>query len=75
MAKRSRRGNSSSISGAVSFLAWLTGILVSLAVGFGMIAGTLTIPYPYIEDVVPFFGWVVVILTLISGVLAIVDKL
>ena len=75
MAKKSRGGNSSSISGAVNFLAWLTGILVSLAVGFGMISGTLTIPYAYIKDVIPFFGWVVVILTLISAVLAIIDKL
>lgn len=56
----------------VAFVAWLTGILVSLAVGFGMVSGTLTIPY--IDPIVPFAGWIVVILTLVSVVLAIIDK-
>ena len=32
------------VKGTLNFVAWLTGILVSLAVGFAMIGETLTIP-------------------------------
>jgi len=32
------------ISKLFSFVAWLTGVIVSLAVGFAMIGGTLTLP-------------------------------
>ena len=60
------------VSKLVSLAAWITGILVSLAVGFGMISGTLTIPY--VEVIVPIAGWIVVILTLVSVILAIVDR-
>ncbi|MEK6875513.1 MAG: hypothetical protein AABX30_02420 [Nanoarchaeota archaeon] len=56
----------------LGFVAWFTGVLVSLAVGFGMIAGTLTIPY--IESVVPFAGWIVVLTTLLSLILALAHK-
>ena len=56
----------------VGFLAWITGVIVSLAVGFGMTSGTLTVPK--IQPVVPFFGWVVVITTLLSVLLAIIHK-
>ena len=60
------------ISGLVNLAAWITGVLVSLAVGFGMIEGILTVPY--VQFIVPFAGWVVVVLTLISIILAIVDR-
>jgi len=60
------------IANLVSLAAWLTGILVSLAVGFGMISGTLTVPY--IQAIVPFAGWLVVILTIVSVILAIANK-
>ncbi len=60
------------VSNVVNLIAWITGILVSLAVGFGMIGGTLTVPY--VQPIVPFAGWIVVILTLVSAVLAIIDK-
>lgn len=56
----------------VGFLAWITGVIVSLAVGFGMTSGTLTVPK--IQPVVPFFGWVVVITTLLSVLLAIIHR-
>lgn len=50
-------------------VAWLTGILVSLAVGFGMIGQTLTIPFiPAIVTVVA--GWIVVIGAIISFIAA-----
>ena len=61
------------ISNMVNVVAWLTGVLVSLAVGFGMISGALSIPY--VEGIVPYAGWVVVVLTIASVVLAIADRL
>ena len=61
------------ISNLVNLAAWLTGILVSLAVGFGMVSGTLTVPY--IQPVIPIAGWIVIILTLVSVILAIADRL
>lgn len=61
------------ISNLVNLAAAITGVLVSLAVGFGMISGTLRVPY--IQAVVPIAGWVVVILTVVSIVLAIADRL
>ena len=57
----------------LNFVAWITGVLVSLAVGFGMIGNTLTIWYlPMIVTQVA--GWVVVATTLVSAVLAILNK-
>ena len=61
------------ISSLVHLVAWLTGILVSLAVGFGMISKTLTVPI--VQPIVPIAGWIVVILTIISVILAIANKL
>ena len=61
------------VSNMVNLVAWLTGVLVSLAVGFGMISGALSIPY--VEGIVPYAGWVVVVLTIASVVLAIADRL
>jgi len=66
------------ISSVVNLAVWLTGVLVSLAVGFGMIAGTLTIPWLDAVGngiVITSAGWIVVILTLVSVILAIIDKL
>jgi hypothetical protein len=57
----------------LNFVAWLTGVLVSLAVGFGMIGKTLTIWYlPAV--VTQIAGWVVVVTTLVSAGLAILNK-
>mgnify|MGYP001571627995 CR=1 FL=1 len=56
----------------LSFVAWLTGIIVSLAVGFAMTGGVLSVSYiPAIVSVVA--GWIVVITTIITLVLAIVN--
>ena len=59
----------------LNFVAWLTGVLVSLSVGFAMIEGTLSLPtwlggYAMAGVV----GWVVVITTLISAILAILRQ-
>lgn len=62
------------VSSLVNLIAWITGILVSLAVGFGMIDKVLTVRWiPEIATVVA--GWIVVILTIISIVLVIANKL
>ena len=60
------------IANLVNLGAWLTGILVSLAVGFGMINEVLTIPY--VQPVVPYAGWIVVVLTIASVILAIAER-
>jgi hypothetical protein len=50
-------------------VAWLTGIIVSLAVGFALIGGTISVPYIGVVNVIA--GWVVVITTIISAVMVI----
>ena len=55
------------------FLGWLTGVIVSLAVAFGMIEQILTLEYLGIPNSVTiFFGWVVVVTTFIGVIIAIV---
>jgi hypothetical protein len=52
---------------------WLTGVLVSLAVGFGMIDGVLMVKWiPLILTVIA--GWIVVVLTIVGAVLALFNK-
>lgn len=54
----------------VGILIWIVGITVSLAVGSGMIDGTLSIPMiPQIVTAIA--GWVVVVGSVVSVVLAI----
>jgi len=62
------------VASIVNIVAWITGVLVSLAVGFGMVDGTLGVKFiPAVITAIA--GWVVVILTIISVILAIVNKL
>jgi len=58
-------------SGLLGIVMWIVGVLVSLAVGFGMTSGALTVPY--VQAVVPIAGWIVVIGTVIGVILAIID--
>ena len=59
----------------LNFVAWLTGVLVSLSVGFAMIDGTLSLPTLLGGDVLAgIVGWVVVITTLVSAVLAVLKQ-
>lgn len=59
----------------LNFFAWLTGIIVSLAVGFSMISGTLTLPNWLGGDIVAMVaGWVVVVSTFIGVLMAILSK-
>ena len=53
----------------LNFVAWLTGVIVSLAVGFALIGGTLAVPYIGIVNEIA--GWVVIITTVISAVMII----
>lgn len=67
-------------SSVLNFLAWFTGVVVSLAVGFGLVSGTLVLPdwlggaTAIGMGITLFVGWVVIITTLISAVLAIMKK-
>ena len=54
------------------FVAWLTGVIVSLAVGFGLIGETLMVPYIGIVNVIA--GWIVVVTTLLSLVLTLLKS-
>jgi len=56
----------------LNFVAWLTGVLVSLSIGFAMIGGTLTLPTWLGGSVLAMIvGWVVVITTAISAIMVI----
>jgi hypothetical protein len=58
--------------GLMGIIAWLVGVIVSLAVGFALIGETLFVPYLGVVNVVA--GWIVVIATILSVILAIVGK-
>lgn len=64
MAKQSGR--------VLNFVAWLTGVIVSLAVGFALVGGTLSVPYVGVVNIIA--GWVVVITTIISAIMAILKQ-
>ncbi|MEK6914682.1 MAG: hypothetical protein AABW83_03460 [Nanoarchaeota archaeon] len=75
-----KKSKESLLSILVNLAVWTTGILVSLAVGFGMTEnGTLNQSIPWLSQIgdgviVSIAGWIVVILTLVSIILAIIDK-
>ena len=73
MAKKS---SNSGVRDMLNLVVWVAGVLVSLAVGFGMIDGTLSIPWGGLTmmAVTGIAGWVVVILALLGVVLAIMDR-
>ena len=71
--KVSKKSDASLVGKLLSFLAWLTGIVVSLAVGFGLIDGVLNIRFIPLGITV-FFGWVVVITVLLGVLLAIIKQ-
>lgn len=59
----------------LTLVTWLTGVLVSLSIGFAMIGGTLTLPWWLGGSVLAMVvGWVVVITTVISAVLAVLER-
>jgi len=59
----------------LSFVIWLTAVIVSLSVGFAMISGTLTLPYWLGGSTVAMIaGWIVVISTFTGVLTAIYNK-
>ncbi|MEK6873083.1 MAG: hypothetical protein AABW90_03670 [Nanoarchaeota archaeon] len=59
----------------INLALWLTGIIVSLSVGFAMTNETLTLPNWLGGSVVAMTaGWIVIILTLVSIVLEIIKQ-
>ena len=60
----------------MSFIAWLTGVLLSLSVGFALINGTLGLPSWLGGNVgVPIaVGWIVVFTTLLGAILTIFSR-
>jgi hypothetical protein len=65
------------LSAIIRAAIWLTGILVALAVGFGMIGGTLTIPWLNTIEanfITVWAGWIVVVLTVLGIILSIFDR-
>ncbi len=54
----------------LNFVAWMTGVLVSLAVAFGMIDGVLSIRW-IPQTITMVFGWIVVVTTLIGVIIGI----
>ncbi len=52
----------------LNFVVWLTGVIVSLAVGFALINGGIAVPYIGIANVIA--GYVVVVTIVLGVVLA-----
>lgn len=62
------------LSGVSGFIMWVVAILVSLAVGFGMADGTLSIPFlPSVLATVA--GWIVIVLAILGVLFKIIDKI
>lgn len=62
-----------SMNRGLHFVAWLTGIIVSLSVGFAMIDGILSLPgYLGGSTIAVIAGWIVVLTTAIGVILAVV---
>ncbi len=59
----------------LSFVVWLTGVIVSLAVGFAMIGGTLSLPTWLGGNIVSMIaGYIVIITTAIGVILAVIKQ-
>lgn len=57
----------------VALIAWLTGVIVALAVGFGLTSGTLSVPgLPAVLTLSA--GWIVIVLTVLSVILVLIEK-
>ncbi|MBM3246985.1 hypothetical protein FJZ17_00365 [Candidatus Pacearchaeota archaeon] len=56
----------------VALAIWISGVIVSLAVGLALVNGTLVVPYVGALNVIA--GWVVVVLTILGIIGALVKK-
>ena len=66
--------NSASLANLIAIVGWIAGIIVSLAVGFGMIDKILRVQFLPTTFTVAV-GWFVVVLTITGAILVIVDKI
>ena len=58
----------------ISFLMWLTGVIVALTIGFAMVGGTLSLPVWLGGATVALIaGWIVIITTLLGVILKIIE--
>ena len=71
MAKK--KSNITLLGKTLNFLIWLTGVIVALAVAFGLIDGTLVIRWISL-GVLEFLGGVIVVTTLLGVILAITKQ-
>jgi hypothetical protein len=77
MARKQKRQKQK--QGPLRFIMWFTGVVVSLAVGFGLIEKALTLPtwlgglHPVGLLISQLAGWIVVATTLISVLLVIIS--
>ena len=63
-----------SMSKLISFLVWLTGVIVALSIGFSMIGGTLSLPVWLGGTTLAMItGWIVVIATVVGVILEIIE--
>lgn len=71
--KKIKGGDKMNENNLVGIIIWIVGVIVALAVGSGMVDGTLNIPIipPIITTV---SGWIVVVGAVVSVVLAILNK-
>lgn len=58
----------------ISFLMWLTGVIVALTISFAMIKGTLSLPvWLGGATLAMIAGWIVIITTLLGVILKIIE--
>lgn len=57
----------------LSFLVWLAGVFVSLAVGFALKNGIISVPHLGIANIIA--GWIVIITTLLGVLIALTNSL
>lgn len=57
----------------LQLILWITGVLVALAVGFGMIDGVLGVRFIPVA-ITAVAGWIVVVLTVLSVILVFFDR-
>lgn len=67
------KNKNSVLTKILSFLVWLAGVIVSLAVGFALINKILAVPYIGIANIIA--GWIVVVTTLLGVLIALINSL
>ena len=67
------KSKKSILTESLSFLVWLAGVIVSLAVGFALKNGILSVPKIGIVNVIA--GWIVIITTILGVLIALINSL